>query len=179
MRPPDSPRAYSHPWSSRSSSWNGSIAMPCWLWSVVTSTGSLARMQRWEFNGVSVEEGNEIVADYNNSVCVNRLLQRSWTSRAMWTTASWRAASPHTGCLFTSGAWCLTVTRCDARPVCCSQLLMLAPSLTPVFLPFRSVWLNRRRRPLLRRRGPIETPCSLVSSVLCTPSPLWWERVSF
>ena len=47
-------------------------------------------------------------------------------------------------------------------------------------LPFisRLVWWSRQRRLRSRRQEPIRTLCSLVSSALCTQSPLWWERVS-
>lgn len=54
--PPGVQRAFSPPLSSRWSSWNSSIRMLCWLWSVVTSTGSLERMQRWELKSRCVSD---------------------------------------------------------------------------------------------------------------------------
>lgn len=47
-----------------------------------------------------------------------------------------------------------------------------------IVLIYRSEWLNRQKHLRSKRQGPTEILCSLVSSAPCTPSPLWWERVS-
>lgn len=102
--PPGVQRAFSPPLSSRWSSWNSSIRMLCWLWSVVTSTGSLERMQRWELKSRCVSDAfrgslNLNCIKYKRHVLDDSLLSTQWLSAPdLCFTDRWRTFCLWTDC---------------------------------------------------------------------------------